>query len=278
MSERLEGKVFGVNDSEALALAARIWALKMTSAANSSHIGSSLSVIDILSVLYSGVADISPTNWKATDRDVIILSKGHAAAGLYAVLGLRGFISKDNLENYCRDGSNLGGHVTHHEKIGVDLSTGSLGHGLPYGLGIALSLKMKNSDSKVYVVMSDGECDEGTVWESALLAQQYCLDNLIVIVDRNRLQSLTSTESTVALEPFADKWSAFNWDVMTIDGHSHDQLRKALVTSKRPLCLIAETVKGKGVSFMENSILWHYRPPSLDELELALSELETDLE
>ena len=273
MSENLEDRLIGKDDSEALALAARIWALKMTNAANSSHIGSSLSVIDILSVLYSGVADISPTNWESANRDVVILSKGHAAAGLYAVLGLKGFISKEDLQNYCKDGSNFGGHVTHHGKIGVELSTGSLGHGLPYGLGIALSLKLKQSDSNVYVVMSDGECDEGTVWESALLAQQYSLDNLIVIIDRNRLQSLTSTENTVALEPFADKWSAFNWDVLTVDGHSHDNLRKAIVKSKRPLCVIADTVKGKGVSFMENTILWHYRPPNTEELKMALSEL-----
>jgi len=276
MFENLDGKLINDDGSEALALAARIWALKMTNAANSSHIGSSLSVIDILSVLYSGVAHISPNNWKTPNRDVIILSKGHAAAGLYAVLGLKGFISKQDMQDYCKDGSNFGGHVTHHGKIGVELSTGSLGHGLPYGLGIALSLKMKQSDSKVYVVMSDGECDEGTVWESALLAQQYSLDNLIVIIDRNRLQSLTSTENTVALEPFADKWLAFNWDVLTIDGHSHEDLRKALVKSDKPLCVIANTVKGKGVSFMENSVLWHYRPPNLEELEVALSELEAN--
>jgi transketolase len=273
MSEMPKERFFHKAESEDLALAARILALKITNAASSSHIGSSLSVIDILSVLYSGIANITPRNWTTPNRDVVILSKGHAAAGLYAILGLQGFISQDDLLDYCKDGSDFGGHVTHHGKIGVDLSTGSLGHGLPYGLGIALSLKLNQSDSKVFVVMSDGECDEGTIWESALLAQQFSLNNLIVIIDRNRLQSLTSTESTVALEPLADKWIAFNWDVVTVDGHSHESLRKALVQRNKPLCIIAETVKGKGVSFMENSILWHYRPPNQEELVLALTEL-----
>jgi len=256
MSELPKERFFHKAESEDLALAARILALKITNAAGSSHIGSSLSVIDILSVLYSGVANITPRNWTTPNRDVVILSKGHAAAGLYAILGLQGFISQDDLLDYCKDGSDFGGHVTHHGKIGVDLSTGSLGHGLPYGLGIALSLKLNQSDSKVFVVMSDGECN-----------------NLIVIIDRNRLQSLTSTESTVALEPLADKWIAFNWDVVTVDGHSHESLRKALIQRNKPLCIIAETVKGKGVSFMENSILWHYRPPNQEELVLALTEL-----
>jgi transketolase len=274
MSEVPKEGLFHETDSEDLALAARILALKMTNAAKSSHIGSSLSVIDILSVLYSGAARITPSNWMTSERDVVILSKGHAAAGLYAILGLQGFISHDDLLNYCKDGSGLGGHVTHHGKIGVDLSTGSLGHGLPYGLGIALSLKLNQSNSRVFVVMSDGECDEGTVWESALLAQQYSLNNLVVIIDRNRLQSLTSTESTVALEPLADKWVAFNWDVANVDGHSHESIRRSLIQKDKPLCVIAETIKGKGVSFMENSILWHYRPPNQEELELALSELE----
>ena len=151
-----------------------------------------------------------------------------------------------------------------------------MGHGLPYGLGIALGLKRRKRSSKVYVVISDGECDEGTIWESALLAQQYELNNLFVIIDRNGLQSLTSTELTVALEPLADKWAAFNWNVVTVDGHSHNELRRVLIKSNKPNCIIANTIKGKGVSFMENSILWHYRPPSLQELALALSELEGD--
>jgi transketolase len=276
MLESPENRFFCADDSESLALAARKWALRMTNEAKSSHIGSSLSVIDILSVLYTGVAEISPTNWTDPDRDVVILSKGHAAAGLYAVLGLQGFFSEEDLMNFCTDGSNYGGHITHHGKIGVELSTGSLGHGLPYGLGIALGLMRRKSSSKVYVVISDGECDEGTIWESALLAQQYELNNLFVIIDRNGLQSLTSTELTVALEPLADKWAAFNWNVVTVDGHSHNELRRVLIKSDKPNCIIANTIKGKGVSFMENSILWHYRPPSLQELALALSELEGD--
>ena len=263
-----------IQGAEALALAARIKILEMTNSAQSSHVGSALSVVDILAVLYSGIAQITPSSSASLDRDCIILSKGHAASALYAILGLKGFFSETLLETYCSDGGRFGGHVTHHGNPGVELSTGSLGHGRPYGLGVALSQKKQGRSARTFVVLSDGECDEGTTWESALLAQQFNLDNLTVIIDRNRIQSLTFTEDTIALEPFADKWAAFNWNVVTVDGHSYGSLFEALEIQKGPLCIIAETIKGKGVSFMENKVLWHYRPPSKPDLEAALLELQ----
>ena len=265
-------------DSVVTAKRARRRILQMAHAAQASHVASGLSVVDILAVLYTGAAKVSPETVDSIDRDYIILSKGHAAAALYSVLAIRGFFSESQLELFCKNGSNFGGHATHHGKPGVELSTGSLGHGLPYGLGIAFGQKLSKSKSRTFIVMSDGECDEGTTWESALMAQQYGLDNIVVIIDRNRIQSLAATEDTIALEPFAEKWEAFNWEVRTVDGHSHSQLEEALSPADKPLCIIAETTKGKGVSFMENSVLWHYRPPSDIDLQKALQEVENGKE
>jgi len=263
-------------NSRQIARLARSLIVQMAHRAKTAHVGSSLSVVDILAVLYSGAANIHPENFDNLNRDFVLFSKGHAASAFYSILALKGFFPTKLLETYCTDGSALGGHVTHGGKPGVELSTGSLGHGLPYGIGIAMSQKKAGSNAKTFVIMSDGECDEGTTWESALLAQQFQLSNLIVIIDRNRLQSLTGTEQTLALEPFAEKWKAFNWNVISIDGHSHDQLRESLISQNGPLCVIAETTKGKGVSFMENSVLWHYRSPSDEELAKALQELKAE--
>lgn len=254
-----------------LAKQARISALNMVSQANASHIASSLSVIDILSVVYSKFLD---TGDNESNSNVVIVSKGHAAAGVYAILAHTGKISLRLLETYGLDGSTLGGHLTHTGNAGIELSTGSLGHGLPYGLGVAIGFKLKQSNQKTYVIMSDGECDEGTTWESALLASHFTLKNLVVIIDRNGLQSLGTTEDTLALEPLKDKWMSFNWKVKVVDGHSHSQLTEALLLTEGPTCIIAETTKGKGVSFMEDSVTWHYRPPSNDELKRALIEIQ----
>ena len=194
------------NSSHAeLALAARHEIISMTSVAKASHVASALSVVDVLSVLYTGSANISVSNMDNPDRDIVILSKGHSASALYSVLALQGFFSKDWLAQYCNNDAPLGGHVTSKGVPGVELSTGSLGHGLPYGLGIAMSRKKHGAKGRVFVVMSDGECDEGTTWESAMIANHHNLDNLVVIVDRNKIQSLTFTEDTLKLEPFADK-------------------------------------------------------------------------
>ncbi len=262
------------SSAKELALSARREIIKMTSSAKASHVGSALSVVDILSVLYAETANINPETKRAADRDIVILSKGHAASALYSVLSLQGFFPKEWLERYCENDAPLGGHVTFKGVPGVELSTGSLGHGLPYGLGIAMARKMSGVSGRVFVVMSDGECDEGTTWESAMIANHHGLDNLIVIIDRNRLQSLTSTEETLKLEPFEEKWRAFGWKTRVEDGHDHKALSKALMKSMRPICVIAETIKGKGVNFMENSVLWHYKSPTDDDVKIALSQLK----
>lgn len=256
-----------------LALAARHEIISMTSLAKASHVASALSVVDILSVLYSGAAKITPENMNEPDRDIVILSKGHSASALYSVLALQQFFPKDWLAQYCGNDAPLGGHVTSKGVPGVELSTGSLGHGLPYGLGIAMSRKKSGAKGRVFVVMSDGECDEGTTWEAAMIANHHELDNLVVIVDRNRIQSLTFTEDTLRLEPFADKWIAFGWDVQSVPGHDYELLTKALTSQTRPSCVIAETTKGKGVDFMENSVLWHYKPPTTEDVEKAFEQL-----
>jgi transketolase len=261
-----------------LAKNARKEILKMTSTAKASHVASSLSVIDILSVLYSGVANISVENLTKHDRDIVILSKGHAAAAIYSVLALEGFFDISWLEKYCQDGAPLGGHVTYKGVPGVELSTGSLGHGLPYGLGIAMAKKRSNTPGKIYIVMSDGECDEGTTWESALIANHFNLDNLCVIVDRNRIQSLTYTEETIALEPFAKKWEAFGWQVDEVDGHNYLELVTSILKkSTKPKCIIANTTKGKGVDFMEDTVLWHYKSPDSKELNIAIQQIDNQI-
>lgn len=261
-------------DPNQLAKAARSEILRMTSAAGASHVASALSVVDILASIYSGNANIDIENLNNSERDIVILSKGHAASALYSVLALKGFFPRSWLEKYCSNDAPLGGHVTSKGVPGVELSTGSLGHGLPYGLGIALSRKMDSTKGKVIVIMSDGECDEGTTWESAMIANHHNLDNLVVFVDRNRIQSLAGTEETLKLEPFGEKWKAFGWEVLEIDGHCFDDLEKSLDNLIRPRCVIANTTKGHGVDFMENSVLWHYKSPNETELALALERIE----
>lgn len=261
--------------AQQLALAARREIIAMTSAANASHVGSALSVVDILSVLYTGAAEITPETTGEVNRDVVILSKGHAASALYSVLALQGFIPVDWLKKYCENNSPLGGHISHKGIPGVELSTGSLGHGLPYGVGIAIARKLTNISGRIFVVLSDGECDEGTTWESAMVANHHNLDNLTVIIDRNRIQSLTFTEETLKLEPFAEKWRAFGWKTIVKNGHDHHAISEALTETNSPTCIIAETTKGKGVDFMENSVLWHYKSPTEEDLKNAFLQLKT---
>jgi transketolase len=253
---------------------AREQIIDMVVSAKASHVGSSLSVVDILATLYAGIAEISPTQFDLPNRDIVIVSKGHAAAAYYSILSLAGFISPESLELYGKNGSMLGGHVTSGVP-GVELSTGSLGHGLPYGVGVALARKMNHESGKIFVVMSDGECDEGTTWESALLANHHNLNNLFVIIDRNRLQSLTDTELTLKLEPFGKKWESFGWNVREVDGHNVEEIALACAESNLPTCVIANTTKGKGVDFMENTVLWHYRTPNAQEHIAALEQIRT---
>ena len=268
----MTGKVSYSSAAE-LALAARHEIISMTSIGKASHVGSALSVVDILSVLYTGTASINPQNIDKQNRDVVILSKGHAATALYSILALQGFFANELLRTFCNNGAPLGGHVTFGKTPGVELSTGSLGHGLPYGLGIAISRKKNGVSGRVFVVVSDGECDEGSTWESAMIANHHNLDNLIVVIDRNRLQSLANTEDTLKLEPLADKWVAFGWETRVVNGHDYVELQESLETSSRPLCVIANTIKGKGVDFMEDSVLWHYKSPTDQEAKKAFIQL-----
>jgi len=265
-------------DSESLAARVRRHAVLMTSRGGCSHIGSALSIADLLAVLYGRVMNIDPKNPRMPERDRFILSKGHAGAAVYATLAERGFFPVEKLETHYQDGSDLSGHVSHKGVPGVEFSTGSLGHGLSVATGMALSAKLRGDSHRVFALLSDGECDEGSNWEAILFAAHHKLHNLTAIIDYNKIQSLAATQETLGLEPFTDKWRAFGWHVVESDGHDHDQIAEALQEKSpagQPICLIAHTTKGKGISFMENSVLWHYRTAKGKELAAALAELET---
>lgn len=264
-------------NSEELAKQIRILAVKMTSRSGGSHVGSMLSMADIIAVLYTEILKKDPEHPRWDQRDRFILSKGHAGAALYAALAFSGYFAPDKLENYCADGSHFCGHATHGIIPGVEFSTGSLGHGLPVATGMAFSAMLDNKQHKCFALLSDGECDEGPTWEAVLFAGHHKLNNLVVIVDYNKMQALGNTAEVLNLEPFADKWRSFNWQVIEIDGHDHKQISRALdkenTNFEQPKCVIAHTLKGKGVSFMEGNLLWHYRSPQKEELTMALAEL-----
>lgn len=261
-----------------LARRTRIHVLHMTSRGGSSHVGAAFSIVDILAVLYGQIMRHDPQQPLWPKRDRFILSKGHAGAAVYAMLAEVGYFPTEQLMQHYQDGSVFSGHISHKGILGVELSTGSLGHGLGVGTGMAMALKLAHEPARVFVLLSDGECDEGTIWEAALFAQHHALDNLIAIVDYNKIQSLAPVADTLALEPFHQKWESFNWSVIEADGHDHAALTKALATVPtqigRPTVIIAHTVKGKGVSFMENTVLWHYRTARGEEFTRALAELE----
>ena len=263
--------------SKMLARYIRAQSLQMVHSAKASHIGSALSVSDILAVLYSGTLNVMPSNPQYRDRDRFILSKGHACVAVYAALAARGFISEDELGTFGRANSRLMCHVSH-KVPGVEFSTGSLGHGLPFGVGKSFAARRLGQSWRTVVLMSDGELGEGSNWEAMLFASHHKLDNLIAIVDYNKLQSLTSVEETLAIEPLADKALAFGWHVREVDGHDHAALSDDLVnfpwSAGKPSFLIAHTTKGRGVSFMEDSVLWHYKSPTSEELARALEELK----
>lgn len=260
-----------------LAKAIRIHCLRMTSAGGSSHIGSCLSCADILAVLYGAVLRHDPKEPHHSLRDRFILSKGHAGAAIYATLAECGYFPVDLLSRYCQDGSLLCGHVSHKGIPGVELSTGSLGHGLSVGTGMAWAAKQEKASHRIFVLLSDGEMDEGSNWEAILFASHHGLDNLVAIVDYNKIQSLAPVCETLTLEPFVAKWRSFGWMAWEIDGHDHAELTNTLHQAAgqgRPAVVIAHTTKGKGVSFMENTVLWHYRTALGDEFSRALAELE----
>lgn len=262
--------------TEELALRLRRHVVRMCSSGGSAHVGSNLSMADIMAVLYGEVLRVDPADPAWPDRDRFVLSKGHACACVYAVLAERGFLPLETLEQHYRNGSDLSGHISHKAVPGVEFSTGSLGHGLGVAAGMAMQLRRAGGGQRVYAVLSDGECDEGSTWEAALFAAHHGLSNLCAVVDYNRLQGVGAVADTLALEPFALKWRAFGWTVAPVDGHDHQALRLAFAEaarSPRPTCILAETVKGRGVSFMENQVLWHYRIPRGAELEAALREL-----
>ncbi len=266
-------------ETRLLARRIRRHALLMTSRGGAAHVGSVFSMADIIAVLYGRVLKVDPNNPSWPDRDRFILSKGHAGAGVYAALAERGFFGLERLEQHYTNGSVLSGHVSHKDVPGVELSTGSLGHGLGVGCGMAYAARLSGKSHRVFVLMSDGECDEGSNWEAIHFAGHHTLGSLVAIVDYNGIQSLKSTEETLGLEPFATKWRSFRWDVREIDGHDHHALSQALSKGSEPnappLCVLAHTTKGKGVSFMENAVLWHYRIARGEELERALAELES---
>lgn len=253
-------------------------AVDMTHLGKSSHVGSILSMADLVAVLYGSVMRIDPSEPKHPDRDRFILSKGHAGAGIYAALAERGFFETKLLKQHYQNGSIFSGHINHNGVPGVEFSTGSLGHGLSVGAGMALAAKLRCLEHDVFVVLSDGECDEGSNWEAILFASHHKLGNLTVTVDYNNLQSLTTVSETLALEPFSDKWIAFGWHVQSVDGHDHDALKTAYKMARtmpdQPSVIIARTVKGNGISFMENNVLWHYRTPQNEEYKAAIGELE----
>ena len=254
----------------------RKYALKCHYHSKSSHIGSGFSCADILTVLYGGWLNISPDSIEDSNRDRFILSKGHAAATYYATLAEYGFISKEWLQSYCQFGSKLGGHVSH-TVSGVEFSSGSLGHGLPAGVGMALGAKRAGHNYRVVVLMSDGEMDSGANWEAIMMAAGQKLDNLLVIIDKNKLQAMGFTEDIIPLGDLARKFEAFGWSAKTIDGHNFEAIKKALdqfpFVSEKPSVIIANTIKGKGVSFMENRLEWHYKSPNEDEFNEAMKEL-----
>ena len=262
-----------------LARRVRRHALHMTNRGGSSHIGSVLSMADIVAVLYGGILRLDAADPQWPDRDRFILSKGHAGAGIYAALAECGYLDVRQLDTHCQDGSLLSGHISHKAIPGVELSTGSLGHGLSVGAGMALGAKLDACEHRVFVLLSDGECDEGSTWEAVLFAAHHRLDRLVAIVDYNKIQSLDTVENTLALEPFAAKWESFGWSVREVDGHDHVALWHALsdipASANLPTCVLAHTTKGMGVSFMENSVLWHYRTARAEEFDAALRELDS---
>lgn len=265
-----------MNEIKELAKTIRRLSLHMVHRAKASHIGSALSIADIVAVLYGNILNINPTNPRMASRDRFILSKGHACVAVYSALAARGFFAENQLDEYAKDHSNMMTHISH-KVAGVEFSTGSLGHGLPFGTGKALAARRSSQVWRTFVLLSDGELGEGSNWEAMMFAAHHQLDNLVAIVDYNKLQSLTTVDKTLRLEPLADKARAFGWAVREVDGHDLAGLVEILSSAPwetgKPSFVIAHTVKGKGVKFMENKVEWHYKSPSAEQLGQALEEL-----
>jgi transketolase len=250
--------------------------LAMILAAHASHIGSSFSIVEILVYLYEEVLLIDPKNPLDPQRDRFILSKGWGVSTLYAILAQKGFFQKDMLQDYCQDGSKLIGCATRNGIPGIEATTGSMGHGLPLGVGMALAGKVRGQTYKTFVVISDGECDEGSTWEAMLIGAHHKLNNLIVIIDYNKWQSFGRVKDVLSLDSLKAKWQAGNWHVQEIDGHDFTQLHTAFLSqslaSDKPNFIIANTIKGKGLSAIEDKNEWHYQTPRADEIACAKRE------
>ena len=249
--------------------------IEMSHRAKTAHLASALSCVDILTVLYTSIMELNHNSDRKQHYDKFILSKGHAATALYAILSYKGIINRKNLLNYGKKGSLLEEHPSP-KQIGVEAATGSLGHGLPIANGMALANKIREINSRVFVLMSDGECNEGSVWEAAMFAAQHELQNLTAIVDYNKWQATGRSEEVLKLKPLAEKWRSFGWDVMEVDGHVHQELYDGMTKisdTTKPKMIIAHTVKGKGVSFMEGKAMWHNRMPNKEMIIQAEKEL-----
>lgn len=266
-------------DIENFAKEVRKEVAKILNRTRDSHIGGGYSAIDILSVLYTRVLNVSVENLDDPNRDIFILSKGHIAASFFTVLAHKGIIPMSDLELHTQNGSNYAGHTRRYVVPGVEMSAGSLGHGANVGIGMAYAKRCLGYEGNVYVLMGDGECNEGSVWEAAMCAARFNLSNLVLIIDRNRLQSYGSDLEVMNMGDMSAKFRSFGCNVQEIDGHDYGQILKALMTStarmpSAPCVIVANTVKGKGASFMENRLEWHFKSPSDEQLEIILEELE----
>lgn len=265
-----------INELELKAKAVRREVVKMIYEAKGGHIGGALSAVDIMVALYYHAMKVDPKNPKNVDRDRFILSKGHSVEPYWCILADLGFIDSEELKTFSQFGTRLIGHPNN-KVPGVEMNTGALGHGLPVAVGMAIAAKKDKKTYKVYTLMGDGEQAEGSVWEGAMAAAHYKLDNLVAIVDRNRLQISGCTEDVMGLEPFADKWSSFGWHVVAVDGNNISQLVESLnqipEIPGKPTLILANTIKGKGVSFIENKVSWHHHVPTEEQYQLALEEL-----
>jgi len=250
--------------------------LKMIVKATASHIAPSYSIVELLVYLYEKVLRINPKKPRDPNRDIFVLSKGWAVSGLYSILAHKGFFDKKLLDEYCDDGGKMIAMTTINDIPGIEASTGSIGHGLPIGAGMAMAMKLNKINKRVYVIIGDGECDEGSIWETALIAAHNKLNNLIAIVDYNKWQSFGRTNEVLNLEPLKEKWQAFNWEVKEINGHNFKEIASAIqeshLSKNKPTIIIAHTVKGKGLSIIEDNNDYHYKTPREKELKIAKKE------
>lgn len=276
----MAGQSASIGKMEKIARQIRGKVVEMSHHSKASHLGSALSCVDILVALYWGVGHLDKNIIETPSRDRVILSKGHAIASLYAVLAFKGIIDDDLLASFCSPGSRLEEHPGPHSPKGVEAATGSLGHGLSLGTGMALAGRINRQAYNVYVLSSDGESNEGSIWEAAMMAAARKLSRLCVIVDYNKWQATGRSRDIMAIEPFCDKWNSFGWEAVEVDGHDMKALVKILSKTKedrdRPLAVIAHTIKGKGISFMEDDNNWHYKIPSATDVEQALKELKIE--